>query len=282
MILTFRILTCSTPQRVLSLLKTIANLQVTKFILSPLFQSCYIPGKECRTAVLFKGPGKFVVIFRKDISDHNCVITIVRLPGKTSFYFISLYLACSSSSALQDQLDRLDNCLSLLDNSLPIIICSDTNCRSAQWGDNYGKFSMDRANRLTEFLTNNDLFIRNCFREAPFSNNSGTARSVIDMIITNDSPLVSNSKCYINTLESPTDHQHLLLTNLDDSSYNSNENCNINTSIKYNNVTDDWTSFNDALTANLHILSGNLNSICDHTSANRAVNKIAQIFKAIL
>lgn len=119
------------------------------------FQSCYIPGKECRAAILFKGPGKFDVIFRKDISDHNCVVTIVRIPGKTSFYFISLYLACSTSTFLQDQLDRLDNCLSLLDNSLPIVIFSDTNCRSAQWGDNFGRFSMDRANRLTEFFFSN-------------------------------------------------------------------------------------------------------------------------------
>lgn len=154
----------------------------------------YIKHANVRAAVGAKGTG-VTTQFHRNLSNRDLAVTEIRIQGLTSMIFISAYFEPESGRStvlLEQNIDHLQDALIKLGSNKPIIIASDTNCRSPMWGDTWCQSACKfRAKVLEDFLLLNDLIIRNSFDEPTFSKKNGS--SIIDMIITNDHEIFKES-----------------------------------------------------------------------------------------
>lgn len=235
------------------------------------FDLYYVPDKNIRAAIAIRSIKKNIkgLLFRH-LSNKDRVVLEIRVPNRPSFYLISLYLHCNTN--IEDDLIQLQHVISLLDGDKPLIIASDTNCRSSLWGDTWC-IPSSRANALIDFISFNDLTIKNDFNQPTFISVDGSRTSIVDMIITNQHCSLLNTTCSIRDADTYVDHKHLLLNHtdltLEDEPFST-------TSVRFNTQkVNDWNPFLESLENHINILNDcNFDDISSTQQADYAVKKL--------
>ena len=221
----------------------------------------YKPGDRCRAVVAVKGPS-IDLLPLPDLTSHNLAVAQVRIPGK-DFYFISIYF--HPHGKLDEDIELLDSVIRQLPTHSPLVICSDSNCRSTAWFDTVDN---PRGSKLLDFVNATNLIITNAFDTPSFNGANGS--SLVDIILVNGHPWLSGARTNLSKTHSNSDHEHLLLNF---SSPVQSEKLFVSTR-KFKTKIDDWSGFLSALERNRFILDGVNFKVRNSVEANRRVKKI--------
>lgn len=200
-------------------------------------------GAECRAAIAIRGPS-IDLLPLNDLTTHNVAVAQILIPSK-SFYLISAYFPPPPNGNLDTELEELDAIIKQLPPG-PLIICSDTNCRSVEWGD---CISNSRGVKLYDFILATGLTITNCFSEPTFRNAQGGS-SLVDLILTNGHEWLSGVRTMLSKKHSNSDHCHLLVsfdTPISNGKF-------LRSTRRFKTEIDDWSCYLAAIERNLYIL----------------------------
>lgn len=143
----------------------------------PTHQACFIQTDEhFYTALIVANPAFDVLILPQWCSSHMTAVSIDT--GQDSFLLASVY--CPPSDDLSSYLELLERFITSNRNS-KIVIMGDFNSKSFEW---YSSITDVRGETLSEFITNNDLYILN-EPGRPYTFSSYNGNSNIDLTITN-------------------------------------------------------------------------------------------------
>lgn len=119
--------------------------------------NCKTDGKP-GAAIAIKGNVSFLPAMQ--LCSADCMVGQVILPNGIKFYIISIYMRPQQSVAIQDSLETLQKVLDALGHcrNMPVVICSDTNCRSHRFGESSDKTITDnRGELLYDFMIDNSI-----------------------------------------------------------------------------------------------------------------------------
>lgn len=222
------------------------------------FELIYSPNQtNIRAAIAICGFVEYA--FRSELSDSNFAVALIQPRNAPTFQMISAYLPNRIDLDFATTLDQLEYILNNLDNSLPIVICADTNSHNTVWNS---ITTNTRGEMLFDFIISNDLIIRNSFSTPTFIGHNGS--SLIDIIFTNSHDLFHNSKCINSSDSTFSDHTHLILTdiNFEMSASNTEYDKSFFVTHRYNTKGDiPWKKFQEELRINKITFLAN----CDYT-----------------
>lgn len=251
-------------------------------------QCIFTDDSKPRAAVAVRGKdNKVTILPLLHLSDKDCVVIQVILSEGVKFYFISSYFCPGESrESFIISLNKLSGIIKTLreNNNMPVVLCSDTNSRSYEWGEpRDAKFDTFRGREFREFMIDNDLIFNRGFSEPTFTNSTG-GTSYIDIIATTNDSIFTGSRCMLYG-EPPSDHRFLILTL--DENYENQDRLSLEKykykrfKFKVANSEDIWKEFCVNLTNNLKIIKNvNFERINNRRQADRAVYKLQYLLTA--
>lgn len=236
------------------------------------FELYFIEPKP-RAAIAVRGRN-VEVLFLKHLSSSDFAVIQVKVKDMIPFYMVSMYFQCDHD--LEIDLSFLESkILSQINPNEPLVLCTDSNCRSPLWGDTNGTYSHVRGNTLFEFFSEQNLIIKNSFSEATFASDDGKRSSVIDLIITNSHTMFELSSCVLNDQPSPVDHSHLILTDVNLLNGDNLPNCSLNSCVRYNTRAETWDQFSNSLNKFKYLLDEcNKMNLATKRGLDRAIHKL--------
>lgn len=228
---------------------------------------------ESKAVIAIKGPS-IKALFLRHLSSSNFAVAQILLPN-SKFYFISAYL--HPTNVIAEDTSTLAYILDQLPSSAPIIICSDTNCRSTVWNDTDNN---TRSETFLELISSSNLHITNCFSEPSFSviRDGKSYSSLVDLILVNSHPWLAGSFSTVNPSNSFSDHKQIIFN----FSTSFISDISFNTSARYNTKHADWDLFELSLKKYSYILDeAKFDSISDSRSANKSVKKLEHFFAKV-
>lgn len=233
-------------------------------------------------AIAIRGGINFLPSYH--LSSEDCVVGQVVLPDKTKFYIISIYMR--PSVHLKTSLEKLQVILDTITiDNLPIVICSDTNCRSYAFGEPpTAKFQPEKGIALLDFVQDNDLIFNREFNSPTFVSYDGKRKSFVDQIMTNNVGIFERSSCVMineDNLDTGVDHKHIALKFSDeveqDRSVAIKSNC-----VRFNTKDvspEKWELFKKVLTrlSGKFLARTNFDEVRNKSSADKAVRNLHRL-----